>query len=266
MLKNNLLLEYLIQFTIHNLIIKIKYSSFEKNYLLLLYSYMTLKKLVYKPNKVRRKRNWGKVYNYVSKGVGLASKVARLGMQVYNIASMVNAETKFIDTAFSADTYNNGGEVTYLSGNAQGTTQSTRLGNSILFKDLFLRATISGNSAATNTMSRIMIFIDTSNDGVIPDINEVLASSTIWSPLNLNFRSRFVILYDKVIYNRTGTQNQNRNIKVYKKLRGIHAKFQGTDATQGSAGKNSIYMLKLSDQPTNVPSFDGTIRIKYYDT
>ena len=138
---------------------------------------------------------------------------------------------------------------------AQGNTEITRVGNSVLAASFFIRGRVNIHAGATNTHVRLMIVRDKSQDGTDPTIAELSEDSTnIDSPLNMDNSHRFDMIRDR-IYRLDSQGPIERSFKIYvpmMKGRKRHIKYTGGATTD--TGENNLYVLAISDEATNAPT------------
>jgi len=171
------------------------------------------------------------------------------------------------------------GSVLLLNGIAQGTDYNQRIGRKCQLKSLFIRFTVNVNPGALGLLApqgdvvRLLIVYDCQSNGAAPAITDVLSTVNYDSPMNLNNRDRFKILYDKfaTMYAYTyssGTTIVAGNAKPvflqkYIKL-GMEEIFGGTAASIGSIQTGSIYFLTISqNEITQVNLYS---RVRYTDS
>jgi len=201
----------------------------------------------------------GKYSGYISAGV---AAIPYLIKSVRLLKQLVNSEEHYIDIASNA-TYNNTGTIVYLSSVAVGDTDVTRTGNKVLFKDIIFRFNLYGNNAQPNTTTRVILFIDKENDGVLPNVTDVLMSASPLAPVNINFSKRYVILKTWLVtFSNTGKNDFSS--KCYKILN-FHGNWDGTSNTIADAKENQIFALILSDTSSSNPGYSLYSRIKFYD-
>lgn len=181
------------------------------------------------------------------------------------LKNLVNAESKFLDTTISTSPDATTGSVVPLTLVAQGTTDITRVGNSILCKDLTMRLQLIINASATATSVRYIIFLDKQNAaGTAPTVANLLQSVGVNQPLNRDNADRFVVM-------KTGTVDLSingarvRTMKIYKDLSRLHVKYDGTTAAQSDAAERQLYIAFVSSEATNFPSVTGVARVHFYD-
>lgn len=211
-----------------------------------------------------------------------AGSVAKLATAVAPVIAAINTESKYYDETASFSTYgtNSNPDLRCLTDSIlQGVTDSTRIGNSILAKDLQLRLASSmtmTTNASPNVLGchhRVILFVWKYNDSGGPSITKILESPTnIYSNLNKDYTDQFVVLKDKFLtYNATmqagtvasGIATQDyKSMKVYKKL-DYHMRW--TDANQAIA--NHVWMLTMSTPSglTNAVNTTFYSRLNYTD-
>lgn len=185
------------------------------------------------------------------------------------IASVINPEVKFVDTNISNFGQGTTATVTHLTSIAQGDGPNDRNGDSIKTKDLLVRGNVQIPLAAEGTYHvcrfRLIIVVDTQNQGTPPTIAEVLDSSgdLIDAPRETQTQvgNRFKHLLDRRITLTVGGR-QSSDFREYIRL-GHHVHYSGPLSTNELAG--NIWAMYVSDQNTNPPTFDMTTRIGYYD-
>lgn len=203
----------------------------------------------------RRRPSW---YNRKYSALQLASKAWRATRY---IKGLVNSEMFHKDTSFSNTIISSSGYVQPLCSIAQGDTTGARTGNSILVRNLLLRIRWSKDGAASTTVGRFILFQDKQQVGdTTPAVTDILEAADVDSPLNLSSSGRFKVLMNKTI-NLT-TYNPIYHKETYRKLY-THVRYNGTGATDYQKG--GLYLLFISDQPTNTPAVDLYARLGYHD-
>lgn len=151
-----------------------------------------------------------------------------------------------------------------LTAIAQGDDYNGREGRSILAKSLYLRGYIQKNASATISVMRMIVVMDTMNQGTAPTWGDVFNSTDVSSPLSPTNSGgalgRFKILYDKLY--RLTADTPTANLYVYRKLH-HHIKYEGTASTD--TVRNAIYILSLSTEATNTVGRDIFSTLKFYD-
>lgn len=206
--------------------------------------------------RVRRRRTpW---YRRKYDALSLAAKAAK---GVWYLKGLVNSEmlhNQATGTTFSP----NIGTITLLNGMAQGDTSSQRTGNSILMRNIFLRLGFQQHPSATTTTYRVMLVLDTQQVGdTSPTISDILETVNVYSPLSTASSGRFKVMKNW-FFNTNNVSTTFRALNYYKDVR-FHTRYNGPANTD--IQKNGLYLITLSDQATNAPSFTYTWKVGYHD-
>lgn len=187
-------------------------------------------------------------------------------------------ELKYIDTSILNSSPTSSGTTTLLNGVSQGTDYTNRIGRKIIVKSILANFRIYPNTAATTLSAgdhvRFLCVYDTqTNSATIATASDILASGDINSPMNLNNRDRFHVIFDKrvtmnpAVYAAgalTVGAPTNKWFGKYKKCM-KDVIFSGTGATIGSIQTGAIILLALSTQ-TSQTSFDCYFRFRFHDS
>ncbi len=186
--------------------------------------------------------------------------------------SMVAGEMKQLSSTGTATAIPDGnGILIQLSNLQQGDSNVTREGNSITIKHLEMRLMLKIAAAAFSSQVRVMLIRDKQANGAVLTVNEVLQSSAnflgLISPRDVNHLQRFVVLYDRVHVlnqNITTTLSTTRHVKKLKK-QNIKIRYDANVGDITDVQTNSYSMLLISNEPTNEPTFDHFVRLKFID-
>lgn len=213
-----------------------------------------IKKMAGEPNKV----GW---LESIGRGVGTVAGIART---LAPVVSMINTEMKFKDISNTSNT--TGGTAVFwkLCDVSQGTTDQTRIGDSVLLQDVqakfAIKLTVS-NAATTpiyGAYYRIMLFIWKSDaTDNVPDATKLFSTTNIFSTVNKDYSDQFIILKDiwgclnaPAIPSKTDVAGNFVTAytckKIYKKL-GIHARYRGSVIST-----NQPYIYYISDNPITI--------------
>lgn len=182
------------------------------------------------------------------------------------LKSIVNVEFKKHDSQ-ATNTPSTSGVISSLAAIAQGDTDQTRSGNSILAKSLYLQYTIKQHASASETFCRLVVFMDKQQiSDTAPSIGDILDStfsSQYWlAPLNNEFGvGRFKVLADRR-FAFSGNGKEAHIGKLYLKLKN-HIRYNGS--TVSDIQKNGIYLLWVSSEATNTPSVEHVARLTFTD-
>lgn len=216
---------------------------------------MPYRRRSYRGRRRRSKQAW---YNRRYSAKDLALKALR---NTKYIRGLVNSEMFHKDFTTSAYGISSAGVIFQLTEISQGNTMGTRTGNSILLRNLSQRLRLTKNTSAVTTVVRVILFQDKQQVAdTQPTIGDVLQSTSVDAPLNANNFGRFNILTSKVI-----VLDSNRPMYHKESFRSMfsHVRFNGTASTDIS--KNGLYVMFISDQPTNQPTLDYYSRLSYRD-
>lgn len=205
----------------------------------------------------RRKQTLKSMSNVAS----TASTALRLATQVYG---MVNSERMLLPLT-SSDAVTTTAGITHLTPIAQGDSNISRTGNSILAKTLNMQMEVVMHNSATSTFFRILVIQDKQQVAdTPPTIADILeASSSTNSIYEINTHGRFKIL-----------KNYHFSLDTYKarsKVIKFHYKFPKTHHIRynGSASsdiqKNGVYLVLLSNEATNAGNVNWYSTFTYHD-
>jgi hypothetical protein len=149
---------------------------------------------------------------------------------------------------------------------AQGDAIGQRSGDVIRPKRLVFRMT-STNSLATGLLyGRFIIFQDTQAYGATPAVNDVLESANYLAPHNVvNVQaSRFKILHERLFTSVNAVETAIKEFKVVCNLKStIH--YLTPNAGSATAGKNTLYVLFISDSANAAKTYTWSYDLEYTD-
>lgn len=181
------------------------------------------------------------------------------------LKGLVNSEMLHVDKTYSAASINNGGVVTLLSNMAQGDTDSTRTGNSVLARSLTYRLKFDISSSVSHSSQvNFVLFWDTQQVGdTSPAYTDIFSSAIPEALMNLNTAGRFKIIKRQLI-SLTPATGGRPSIEVHGTFDfRKHIRFNGTASTD--IQKNGLYVAFISNEATNTPNVTGLIRLGYHD-
>jgi len=205
-----------------------------------------------------------------SDNIGLVAK------SILPIAMAINTEHKYFDLQSSGSAYNPGTNDSLINlsqGIAQGLTDQTRIGNSILAKDLqltiladFLPA-VAGLQTAFGRFT-LLVWKENLQDNP-PTVAKIFEFPTLFhSRFNKDYTDQMVIIKDKILPFSAKTlisQVQDpKVIKIFKKL-DFHMRFDGATASDGTV--NHIYLCVRGWNATaaNQVNYNQYFRLNYTD-
>lgn len=209
-----------------------------------------------------------KGYGYHLRNLNTVASTSLLALRTAKLAqSMLNVEYKVKDNQQNAVAVASGGVGADLINLAQGTSNSTREADSIKVTSVFLNYYISMNGSATDTTVRVLLVQDKQPNGAGSTLAGILEfpsiTENIVSPLNLAGKYRFRVLYDKI---HRMSINGNRTVggKKYKKLQ-MKVRYDGNAGTIADITTNSLALWIMSDEATNTPLIESSVRVRYVD-
>lgn len=211
----------------------------------------------------------------IASGVGGVASVAKA---VLPAIAAINTEHKYADTAASVNAYVPGTNdvIAFLTDTiAQGTDDTSRIGNSILAQDIQLRMAVNfvstvGPPPVQGLHCRAMLICWKENAQInAPTIAKIFETpNNLYSNVNKNYSDQFVVIKDKFFALNAGTSNYGTqgfmSMKWYKKL-GFHLRYQGANATDNTV--NHLYLILRSSATTIGNSMGVTYysRLNYTD-
>lgn len=220
----------------------------------------------------RYNRRYKKRYAKKSSGMGTALSIAGKALRVANfLKSIVNVETKFIDTTAGGVLVPANPTFVPLTLCSQGVTDETRNGNSIKAKSLSMKFNLSLNQTAPlDCFVRVLLVLDKVSNGTVPIINDILdnvggITETLAHYNGDNMGGRFQILADKRYHLDTSGKEQVAG-SIYRKL-SHHVKFDGTTNAIADATTGHLYFIFCSNitAPANQPVISYTNRFYFID-
>ncbi len=196
--------------------------------------------------------------------------VADKAEAAYNMAvalkRIVNVERKYYDVTIADSAVASAGEITDLSGIAQGDTSITRDGDSLKPLGFNIRYKLTGDTNATfDTVVRYILFRMKHENSVVPTVADILEGALPEAQFNFTERDRFTVLDDKthVLHVADSTILPITMHKSGAKLTG-HMTFETGTVNHENGG---LYMLRISNQTAvaNQPRWDSMSRVTYVD-
>lgn len=223
-------------------------------------------------------KKFAKAYPKTHKALKIAGTVASTAIKAYQIASkvaaLVNTEKKYYDVAISksGDT---AAQVICLTGMAQGDTESTRVGDSIMPKSLQAKLKLMFDTTNPSENVRVVIVKDKDNNvGTPPGYTQVYQMTAPYTLRSMDYPKRFKVLYDKIFT--CNTTKPVVNIDWYYKYkmmkdfkgnytRGDHITFTGQLDTD--TARSHVYLMLISSHADGASalSLSGYTRLRYID-
>ncbi len=208
-------------------------------------------------NGMRFVRNVGTVANTAIKALTLAKK----------LKGLINVEFKEHNVQATTSAFSITPTITQLTNIDQGDSRLTRDGDQIKISSLSFRCIVGMNASAARTSIRIMIVKDKQTNSAIYAIGDLLEDTTandaLVSPINLDNRSRFIILMDKQL-NMSDNWTQLVKIKWFKKLQ-QKIIYDGTGNGIADLTTCSYSLVLISSEATNTPTITHFTRLRFID-
>lgn len=180
------------------------------------------------------------------------------------VKKLLNVEYKHIDTAVVTSNPSTSGTVLAMNACAEGNGSGERNGLSIRIKSIFLRGYAVEHLSSSDTLLRIMIVKAKNPKGTTPTISDIFESTSPYLSLQNNVKtSEYTILWSKFIAMSSSGTSAYYLDKFLKT--NFHAKYNSSAGTASAIEWNGVYLVLLSNQPTNTPGFTYTARIRYID-
>lgn len=182
-------------------------------------------------------------------------------------------EKKFVDVAARTDAFDTTGVVVPINLCATGTDYTERIGRKSTVVSLQIRGFIeAAGTQATDGLCRILCVYDTQVNGALPNVNDILDTTSALSFMNLNNRDRFKVIFDWVRpMGKQDTLTANyigghevSHIKKYKKVN-LPAVWDGTTAAIGSCQSGAIYMVFIGTVAANKYECTWQSRVRFVD-
>lgn len=191
-----------------------------------------------------------------------------VGRSLRLVRSMINVEKHYADVGSNTAITSTGATFSHLcNGIGTGDDFNSRTGRSILSKSLQVKYSLNIHASAVNTWVHWAIVVDKNPDSATACSHDAVygASSTYLSMIDrANEGDRFVILrqYDTKLDNKASPTVVGTD---YIDLSNIHCLYDGTGATIASIEKNAIFVVAVSNEPTNTPTLTLNTRYSWFD-
>jgi hypothetical protein len=195
---------------------------------------------------------------------------SKIGSQVLgdinSIRKMFNTELKYMDTTASA-TVGTTGTNTLINGLVQGTTSTTREGDTVKISRIQVNFTCSINPSSTVGYVDFRYFLvrDLQPNGVgFTNAQYLNSPNNVLSCINMPYSKRFITMDDQIFTLDANGPQAYTYRKVYE--RELHVEYGlGNAGTVADIAKESIYLIVLSNDNTNQPAYSFFVRIQFID-
>jgi hypothetical protein len=214
----------------------------------------------------RQKRSIGRGAGGRSRG-NAGSLAVRTAETLKQVRKLINVETKNLSTTITSTTVDMAGTVTPLTLIPQGSDQVQRIGDSVHLSSVFVGAYVTMHASAAHTCVRFILVRDLENQGVAPSIGSIILSNGtaehVVAPYVHKLRERWGVLGDDIFAMSSGEST------VLLKWNIAHrgqVRFLTTGSDQASQGAGSVYLVMVSNEPTNMPTVKGIAEVLYTDS
>jgi len=209
----------------------------------------------------KRKGRRGRKRPWYQKKYSVMEMAGKALAGVKYLSGLVNAELHLTEDELNATSISSTGSVTNLVDIGQNDTASGRTGNSIFMRQVHAKGCLTIHPSATTTFVRCMWVIDNQQaSDTAPSITSILQNSTVESFLSANNLGRFTVLADRVYQL---SQDKPMAFIKYSRIMRHHIRYNGTSSND--IQKGGLYLVLVSNEPTNTPTLSMVNRLRWYD-
>lgn len=193
-----------------------------------------------------------------------AGSIAKLSRRVNALARASAPEAKFKDVNSSSVAVSSTATITLLNGMAPGDSAITREGQTITMLYSWFQFDMIVNSSATATVCRFLIVYDMQANGAAFAASDLFVSATnLNSPFLIGYNQRFRVIWDRRYQLSTVGSNYQVIKKIFKKMNHKTQYNGGTAGTVADIATGSLYLVLISDEPTNTPTLSYYHRLRF---
>ncbi len=199
----------------------------------------------------------------------LGRKSISMNQKIRNVINNTK-EAKYKNTTINTNGPVAGtGEVVYLTGIQEGTSELQRDGQEVFIHGVKITLRITQDITPTvDTVYRVLLIRAKHNvEGVLPTVTEILETDSVWDHNQIDSRGDYQILFDKLrILHVDVTSNQKVNVFKYNRRfrRPLKMSFDGAGTGIADAEKGHFFLVLIVDQVLNSqPQFNGEIRFEF---
>lgn len=185
-----------------------------------------------------------------------------LAKKAYYLAKKAQAqkELKWYEESIVDSTPDTTGSVQEIFNPAVGSTNNSREGNVVYPTSLKIRSVLTMHASATATRVRVLVY--SFKCGTSTALTDVLTGSSINAFKSDDNRYNSSIIYDRTIQLNVNSPERQLNLTLRKKI----SKFISFADGAATSKSHGLFMILLSDESTNVPSYSGNIRTYFKDS
>ncbi len=154
------------------------------------------------------------------------------------------------------------------NGIGQGDTAVLRDGNSLKAKGMWLNWLFSANGLATFTRIRLIVFVDTRNQGANPTAADVVDTSAVGGFINsLSEPNRFFVLFDEQFGVRPASDISSvwGTVDLTPKVDGLHFTYEGSASDVTACRGPTVFVMFYSNEAANFATTSVNTRVFFVD-
>lgn len=184
------------------------------------------------------------------------------------LARVVRPDTKYWDNGYTQNAITTTPGILCLNADIdQGDTSTTRIGRKILVLDCFIKGLLTFDEMATASQVRVILFKNHDTKGASASasslLNDTSVEDILVSPRNMQFITRFKVLYDRLFT--LCADKPNVRFKIYKKVF-MPVLYSGTGNGITDIVDYSLNLLLVSNESVNSPDITMSARLRYSDS
>lgn len=163
-------------------------------------------------------------------------------------------ELKYLDINSTTYACGTTGLVTLINGIAAGNTAITREGRQCWWKSVAVQGSIGAADATTKACrADVYVIFDKQPGAAVPAVTDILVQAMAGSPMNLDYRERFVTLAHQTFViggltaDATALTPTIHSVQINKSLN-MRTTFKGDANAIGDIATGAIYLLTVGDQ------------------
>lgn len=211
---------------------------------------------------------YGPLKKYQRRSKLRPSKVTFSTNLVQRVKQLENSrDKKHIDITYTNLTPGSGGNVIDLDRCLQGTSDTSRVGDTTKPISVTVRGFIDMNAANTHTDAfRVILFLDKENRGASPSISDLL-NTDFNSFKNANNTKRFKVLRDKT-YALSAGGLECTKFKWYISMNKwkVQSKYVGNNGDTQDFRENHLFIAIIANENTNKTVYHHESRVWFVDT
>lgn len=204
---------------------------------------------------------------YISCGKMVWGDAKKALVMAQGLKRLVNVEVKNFDVQQTQIAVTVTPVIIQLSNIPQGDTTITRDGAQCKILSMEFNVFITRDASATGTAIRLLLICDKQTNQAIYTTGDVLEDITgqdsIVSPLNLDNKFRFNIIWDSVINVSEGSSSQKTVRKVFHMNKIL--RFDASTPSIADLTSNSLSLLQVSNEGANPPLITMFSRLRFVD-